>query len=73
MVGVLFDQLLDEPGPPFGGDLMIYQQLFTPNFILQTMEKCYNSIKPRIGKEVFINFLKREDVNSNELSGFSSI
>lgn len=59
LVGVLFDQLFANPGPPFGGDLGSYKRLFAPHFILQTMEKCYNSIKPRAGKEVFINFLKR--------------
>lgn len=58
IVGLLFDKVFEEAGPPFGGDPVLYEKLFNPFFKIQTMEKCYNSIAPREGKEIFINFLK---------------
>lgn len=58
IVGLLFDKIFEEPGPPFGGDLYTYEKLFKPYFTIHKMEKCYNSIAPRAGKEIFINFLK---------------
>lgn len=58
IVGLLFDKIFEEPGPPFGGDVVTYENLFKPFFKIQKMEKCYNSISPRAGKEIFINFSK---------------
>jgi SAM-dependent methyltransferase len=53
LIGVLFNRDF-EGGPPFGGSISEYQQLFTPVFSNFSCEPCYNSIAPRSGSEVFI-------------------
>jgi len=58
LAGVLFDFALSETGPPFGGSREEYLQYFEPYFKIKTLEKCYNSIKPRMGNELFIIFEK---------------
>lgn len=58
LVGILFDKEFDLAGPPFGGSIQEYQQLFSPFFKLKVFEKCYNSIEPRHGSEIFINLKK---------------
>lgn len=52
--GVLFDETFTGDGPPFGGDKEEYIALFGAKFKISTMEKCYNSIIPRQGKELFV-------------------
>lgn len=59
LVGVLFDFPLTEKGPPFGGSKTEYHTYFKPYFQVNTMEKCYNSIKPRQGNELFVIFEKQ--------------
>ena len=54
--GLLFDFPLTENGPPFGGSFEEYQSLFSEYFHIKTLERCYNSIKPRDGKELFFIF-----------------
>lgn len=56
--GLLFDFPLTDDGPPFGGSLREYKQLFSEYFSIKTLERCYNSIKPRDGKELFFIFEK---------------
>jgi thiopurine S-methyltransferase len=51
---VLFDFPLSTEGPPFGGSREEYLQRFSPFFELKLLEKCYNSIAPRMGRELFI-------------------
>jgi len=58
LVGLLFDFRLSNEGPPFGGDADAYSLAFQKQFHLKTLTPCYNSIKPRDGKELFINFVK---------------
>lgn len=58
LVGLLFDFRLSDEGPPFGGDADAYSLAFQKQFYLKTLTPCYNSIKPRDGKELFINFVK---------------
>ncbi|WP_040282128.1 methyltransferase domain-containing protein [Psychroserpens damuponensis] len=53
LVGVLFILPLDKQGPPFGGNKAVYSNLFEPVFEIQILEKCYNSIESRRGKELF--------------------
>lgn len=53
LVGLLFDCNF-EGGPPFGGSKAEYIPYFEPYFKLKTFEKCYNSIPPRAGNELFI-------------------
>ncbi len=59
LVGLLFDAPLNTDHPPFGGNTKEYKELFEPKFELKMMELAHNSIKPRAGKEVFINFIKK--------------
>ena len=58
LVGVLFDADFNE-GPPFGGNKNLYTDLFKDLFRIRVMERCYNSIKPRMERELFINLQKR--------------
>jgi len=58
LVGLLFDFRLDSVGPPFGGSEDAYTIDFKKRFRLKTLAPCYNSIKPRLGKELFIIFEK---------------
>lgn len=54
LIGLLFKFPLTEAGPPFGGSFSEYQQLFSPHFSKVQINDCYNSIKPRSGKEYFV-------------------
>lgn len=58
LVGVLFDFPLTETGPPFGGSQEEYLTYFQPYFEIKKFDKCYNSILPRAGNELFIIFEK---------------
>ncbi len=58
LVGLLFDFRLSNEGPPFGGDADAYSLAFQKRFNIKTLAPCYNSIKPRDGKELFIIFEK---------------
>lgn len=60
LVGLLFDDKLNEDQPPFGGNQAEYKNYFHNLFGIHTYEKCYNSIKPREGRELFINLLRLE-------------
>ncbi|MBC9796932.1 methyltransferase domain-containing protein [Sinomicrobium weinanense] len=53
LAGLLFDFPLSDEGPPFGGSKEEYLEHFSPHFDILTMERCYNSIKPRSGRELF--------------------
>lgn len=59
LVGVLFDFEFTENGPPFGGSIIEYIQLFYAKFEIKVFEKCYNSIKQRQGNELFFIFEKK--------------
>lgn len=59
LTGLLFDFPLTKEGPPFGGSSVEYQNLFKPFFKLNILETSYNSIKPRQGKELFFEFIRR--------------
>ncbi len=59
LVGILFDCVFEKQGPPFGGSKDEYLNYFDPYFECKIMEKCYNSIKPREGRELFINLLRK--------------
>jgi len=53
LAGVLFNRAF-AGGPPFGGNTEEYKPLFEQLFTLKTLAPCYNSIKPRMGTEVFL-------------------
>ncbi len=59
LVGLLFDDVLNADVPPFGGSAAEYKTLFETLFIAQRFEPCTNSIKPRAGRELFIELLKK--------------
>lgn len=59
IVGVLFNREFDKEGPPFGGVVEEYRELFSPYFNIVKMEPCHNSIPPRQGTEVFIILQKK--------------
>ena len=59
LAGLLFDFELTEAGPPFGGSSQEYLHLFSDKFIIKKLERCYNSIKPRDGRELFFIFEKK--------------
>ncbi len=58
LVGLFFDFPLTSSGPPFGGSLNEYKQLFGKKFKIHTLERAYNSIPPRQGNELFFIFEK---------------
>ena len=59
LVGLLFDFELTNEGPPFGGSIIEYIQLFYSKFEVRVLERCHNSIKPRAGRELFFIFVKK--------------
>lgn len=59
LAGLLFDFPLTEEGPPFGGSKEEYLNLFSEKFTIKTLEKAYNSIKPRANRELFFTFEKK--------------
>lgn len=58
LFGVLFNFPLTENGPPFGGSEVEYRERFGKLFKIHKLENCYNSIKPRAGKELFFRLVK---------------
>lgn len=56
LAGLLFNFPLTESGPPFGGSISEYKNLFQGHFNIKTLETAYNSIKPRADKELFFIF-----------------
>jgi len=59
LVGLMFSEEFDREGPPFGGDKEEYKRYFSEEWKVKTMEDCYNSIEPRMGRELFINIEKK--------------
>jgi hypothetical protein len=59
IVGLLFNDVLNTDKPPFGGNKEDYEKLFNKIFDIKKMEPCYNSIKPREGRELFVIMEKR--------------
>jgi thiopurine S-methyltransferase len=58
LVGLLFDFPLTEEGPPFGGSEEEYITLFSPLFTIYKLDKCKDSINPRLGKELWVELRK---------------
>ncbi len=56
LIGLLFDFELTKEGPPFGGSKNEYLAHFSNHFKIKTLEKAYNSIKPRQDRELFFIF-----------------
>lgn len=58
LIGLMFNQQFSS-GPPFGGNEAEYRSLFSEKFNINRMELCENSIRPRMGSELFIELIKR--------------
>ena len=58
LFGVLFSVKF-EVGPPFGGNIQEYENLFSSKFSILKLENCEDSISPRQGKEVIIELMKK--------------
>ncbi len=59
LVGLLFTDPLNATHPPFGSSKNEYISYFSSKFTFNRFEECYNSIKPRAGRELFISFSKK--------------
>jgi methyl halide transferase len=59
LAGLLFQFPLTESGPPFGGSVEEYKNLFEDKFSIVKLETAYNSIKPRKENELFFIFTKK--------------
>lgn len=60
IIGLLFDEPLNEDHPPYGGSKAEYIEQFNPYFNIDVMEKAYNSVEPRAGRELFIKLTKKD-------------
>lgn len=61
LVGLLFDRLFEEQGPPFGGTKAEYEKLFSGKFIFKTFEPAHNSFSKRMDTELFIILQRKAD------------
>ena len=59
LVGVLFEDKLFDDHPPFGGSREEYRPHFERHFEVQVLDRCYNSIAPRAGRELWLHLLKK--------------
>lgn len=59
LVGVVFTAPLHTEMPPLAATKEEYLALFSPKFNFKVFDTCYNSIKPREGRELFINLEKK--------------
>lgn len=59
LIGVLFNVPLHKDRPPFGGHKNEYMNYFSPYFIIDIFDKCYNSFGNRKDRELFIKFIKK--------------
>lgn len=59
IVGLLFNDPLNNDKPPFGGNKEEYKNLFQKKFEILTLEIAYNSITPRAGRELFFIFRRK--------------
>lgn len=59
LAGLLFDFNFESENPPYGGTKDEYLNLFESHFKILKMEKCYNSIPPRAGRELFFILEKK--------------
>lgn len=60
LVGLWFNHdVLDGANRPFGGSKEEYLEYLSPYFETIVFDSCYNSIKPRMGKELFGIFVKK--------------
>lgn len=61
LIGVLFNKTFDK-NPPFGGSIEEYNLLFKNSFNFLPLTVCKTSAKPRANSEIFIDFVKNNEV-----------
>lgn len=66
LAGVLFETEFAQEGPPFGGNREEYRRYFAPYLRFLAFDRCYNSLGPRQGRELFILLQKQEATDSSE-------
>ncbi len=59
IAGLLFNHEFGKDEPPYGGTKEEYEKYFSPFFVTEIFENAYNSIKPRVGRELFFKFRKK--------------
>lgn len=59
LVGLLFDAILNENHPPYGGNKKEYATYFESNFTIHLMENSHNSISSRQEMELFFMLQKK--------------
>jgi SAM-dependent methyltransferase len=62
LVGLLFNRVFEQIGPPFGGTKQEYIHLFENDFELKVMSDCYNSFEKRKDTELFIILLIKKTI-----------
>jgi SAM-dependent methyltransferase len=58
LAGLLFSVPFEREGPPFGGSASEYERLFSRRFQILRMQPADDSIKPRLGHELFVEMRK---------------
>ncbi|WP_291400390.1 methyltransferase domain-containing protein [Daejeonella sp.] len=58
IAGLLFSRIFEIAGPPFGGTIEEYQELFKEKFDFKVFDSCYNSFEKRSGNELFVVLVK---------------
>ena len=58
LAGVMFNHVLTEKGPPFGGSVEEYSGYFENDFEIKYLALCKNSIKPRLGSELWVELVR---------------
>ena len=59
IAGLLFNKKIADHEPPYTATNAIYMELFSPWFHFLRFENCMDSIKPRLGSELFVEFEKK--------------
>lgn len=59
LVGLMFNDPLNDDHPPYGGSKEEYLKRFEPYFEVKQMDTANNSIAPRAGRELFIELVKK--------------
>lgn len=59
LVGLFFNHEFDHEGPPHGGSIEEYHDLFDKSFIFKMFDVAFNSIRPRQGREHFLILEKK--------------
>ena len=59
LIGLLFGINFQNDGPPFGGDIMEYQNLFEQKYEINKLQLCQTSIPERMGNEIWMELTKK--------------